>query len=111
MMGVAMSRAGGLLSGLLVGAAIGGGLAMLLSPRAGVVVPAGGEAGTDLAGPTPFEPINGLVERVRLFVDDVRSQVQQAIAEGRATAELTRKELTAQFEAAKKASTTDRKPR
>ena len=80
---------------------------MVVTSRAGVAVPGASEPGERIAGPTPFQPINGLVERVKLFVDDVRSQVQQAIAEGRATAEVTRKELTAQFEAAKKAPAAD----
>ncbi len=110
-MGVAMSRTGGLVSGLVVGAALGGGLAILLSVRANVAMPVSSERGSRLARPTPFEPINGLVQRVRLFVDDVRTQIQQAVEEGRATAETTRKELTEQFEAAKKAPKTDQKPR
>ena len=105
-----MSRAGGLLSGLVVGAVIGGGLAVFLSARANVALPTVKRSDTRLAGPTPFEPINGLVGRVVLFVGEVRTQLQQAVDEGRATAEATRKELTAQFEAAKNAPATDRKP-
>ena len=104
-----MSRAGGLISGLVVGAALGGGLAVFLSSRANVAVPVAKESGESLSWPTPFEPIIGLVARAKLFVEEVRTQFQQAVEEGRATAEATRKELTEQFEAAKKASKPDRK--
>jgi hypothetical protein len=61
-----------------------------------------------VAGPTPFEPINGLVGRVVTFVEEVRTQIQQAVDEGRATAEATRKDLTAQFEAAKRSAGSDK---
>ncbi len=106
-----MSRAGRLFSGLAVGAALGGGIALLLSSRANIAVPAVQDSGKHVSRPTPFEPINGFVDRARMFVSEVRAQIQLAVEEGRATAALTRKELTEQFEAAKKASLTDRKPR
>ena len=104
-----MSRTGRLFSGLVVGAALGGGIAILLSSRANVAIPGAHASGKPVAGPTPFEPINGLVVRARSFVSEVKSQIQQAVEEGRATAELTKKELTAQFEAAKKASSNGHK--
>lgn len=95
--------AGKLFSGLVVGAAVGASVAMLLSSRAGAALP--GATAVDRAsssGPTPFEPANRAIERTRAFVTDVRDQVRQAIAEGKATAAQTREELTRSFEDAKR---------
>ena len=95
--------AGKLFSGLVVGAAIGASVAMLLSSRTGMALP--GPDGVDRAasnGPTPFEPANRAIERTRAFVVEVREQVRLAVAEGKATAAQTRAELTRSFEDAKR---------
>jgi hypothetical protein len=99
-----MSRfaTGKLFSGLVVGVALGAGVALVLSSRANISVPGARAAGIGVDGPTPFEPANVLIARARNFVDEVRSQVRQAVDEGRATAAQTRQELTARFEAAKR---------
>jgi hypothetical protein len=99
-----MSRfaTGKLFSGLVVGVALGAGVALVLSSRANITVPGSRSAGSSVDGPTPFEPANVLIARARTFVDEVRLQVRQAVDEGRATAAQTRQELTARFEAAKR---------
>jgi gas vesicle protein len=105
------NAAGKFLSGLVVGAAVGASVALVLSSRADVAVPSGaavdGRRGT---GPTPFEPANQLIARARVIVDEVRAQIQQAVAEGKATAAQTRQELTARFEAAKRGTDDQSKP-
>lgn len=95
---MAWHATGKVLSGLVVGVAVGAGVAVVLSSRTAMSLP----RGTDAArGPTPFEPANALIARARAVVDDVRAQIRQAIDEGRATAARTREDLTARFEAAK----------
>jgi gas vesicle protein len=96
---MAWQATGKLLSGLVVGAAVGATVAIVLSSRTAVVVPrSGGEA----HGPTPFEPANAVIARARMVVEEVRSQFRQAIDEGRATSARTRAELNARFEEAKR---------
>ena len=95
--------AGKLFSGLVVGAAVGASVAMLLSSRTGMALPgADGVDRASSAGPTPFEPANRAIGRTRAFVQEVREQVRLAIAEGKATAAMTRAELTRSFEDAKR---------
>jgi hypothetical protein len=100
---MARSSAGGLFSGLLVGAAIGAGVALLAASRANVAVAGAPGSARPKSGPTPFEPANIAIGRAREFVSEVRTQMRLAMAEGRATAAQTRAELTARFEAAKHA--------
>jgi hypothetical protein len=92
-----------LVSGLFVGAAIGASVALVLSSRTSISVP-GARPGRRPAGrPTPFESANVVINRARSFVLDLRSQVRQAVEEGRTTATQTRLDLTTRFEAAKRA--------
>lgn len=95
--------AGKLLSGFAVGAAIGAGAALLLSSRANVAMSGPRTIDPTTQGPTPFEPANLLIARARTFVEECRMQLKQAMDEGKATAQQTRLELTARFEAAKHA--------
>ena len=102
---MAGSAAGKLFSGLVVGAAVGAAMALVLSSRAsGVALPGQGTA-TDgtVSGPTPFEPANQVIARAQHLVREVRAQIQLAVAEGKATTAQTRLELTTRFEAAKHA--------
>ena len=93
--------AGRLFSGLVLGAAVGATVALVLSSRASVALPRSGMPGKK-SGPTPFEPANAVIDRARHLVDEVRGQVRMAVEEGRATAAQTRAELTNRFEAAKR---------
>jgi hypothetical protein len=103
---MATSSAGRLFSGLILGAALGGGLALLASVRTSSTLEPEAMARTR-SGPTPFEPANVLIQRARSVVDEFRAQVAQAVAEGQATAARTREELTATFEAAKRSPAGD----
>jgi hypothetical protein len=96
---MAWQATGKLLSGLIVGVAVGAGVAVVLSSRTAAVLPRS-SGGTP--GPTPFEPANALIARARQVVEEVRSQFRQAIDEGRATSARTRAELNARFEEAKR---------
>lgn len=98
---MAGSATGNLFSGMIVGVALGAGLALFVSSRAGAGSPVGRLAPKAKAGPTPFKPANLAIERARAFVSEVRTQVRLAVEEGRATSAQTRAELTAKFEAAK----------
>jgi len=89
---------GKLLSGLVVGVAVGATVAIMASSRTSVALPRADET---RPGPTPFQPANSLIAKARTLVDDVRTQLRQAIDEGRATAARTREDLTARFEASK----------
>ncbi len=99
---MAWNATGKLFSGLVVGAAVGATLAVVLSSRAGVALPRSSEHDQRVTGPTPFEPANALIERARSLVEDVRMQIRQAVDEGKRTAAATRQDLTARFEAAKR---------
>lgn len=101
---MARNAAGKLLSGLVVGAVVGASVALVLSSRADITLP--GKAARGANGPTPFEPANQVIARARLFVQEVRVQVQAAIDEGKKTAASTRQELTQRFEEAKRGETT-----
>ncbi|MDB5058876.1 MAG: hypothetical protein JWO59_2348 [Chloroflexi bacterium] len=107
---MARSTTGQLFSGLFVGAAIGASVALALSSRTSVAVPGARSGRRSVSTPTPFEPANAVINRARTFVHEVRSQVRQAVEEGRATAAQTRQELTARFEAAKRAPQDGEKP-
>ncbi|MGH2343612.1 MAG: hypothetical protein ACRDG4_00180 [Chloroflexota bacterium] len=98
---MAWHATGKLLSGLVVGAAVGATAAIMLSSRAAVALP---RSRGETHGPTPFEPANALIARARTVVDEMRSQFRQAIEEGRATSARTRAELNARFEEAKRGS-------
>jgi gas vesicle protein len=100
---MARSTSGKLFSGLILGAAIGAGVALVLSSRASLAAPGTRASSRPTTGPTPFEPANAVIDRALAFIDEVRSQVRQAVDEGRSTAAQTRQELTARFEAAKRA--------
>jgi hypothetical protein len=93
---------GNLLSGLVVGAAVGATVAIVVSSRAAGSFP---RARGDSTGPTPFEPANVLIARARGMVDEVRAQFRYAIEEGRAVNVRTRAELNAKFEEAKRGPT------
>jgi gas vesicle protein len=99
---MAWNAAGKLLSGLVMGAAVGATVALVLSSRASVALPHASdlERGGGV-GPTPFQPANEVILRARALVDEVRSQVREAVREGKETAARTRLELTQNFEAAK----------
>ena len=99
---MARFSSGKLFSGLVVGVALGTGVALVLSSRASIGVPGARSPLTALTGPTPFEPANILIARARSLVDEVRTQIRQAVDEGRTTAAQTRLELTARFEASKR---------
>jgi gas vesicle protein len=95
--------AGKLISGLVVGAVVGASVALVLSSRSGVAMPRlPALKGAQPGGPTPFEPANLLIARARHGLDDLRAQIRDAVAEGKATAAQTRVELTRRFEAAKR---------
>ncbi len=96
---------GKLLSGLVVGVAVGATVAVVFSSRTAVALPRTEET---LSGPTPFQPANSLIAKARTLADEVRTQVRQAIDEGRATAARTREDLTARFEAAKQGPNSDK---
>src|SRR5665213_2056177 len=98
---------GNLLSGLVVGAAVGATVAIVVSSRTAGSLP---RARGDSAGPTPFEPANALIARARVMVDEVRAQFRYAIEEGRAVNARTRAELNAKFEDAKRGSSDRDKP-
>jgi hypothetical protein len=98
---MAGTAAGKLLSGLVVGAAVGATVALVLSSRPSLTLPRSARP-DDATGPTPFAPANELIIRARHLVDEVRMQVRQAVQEGKATAAQTRVELTTRFEAAKR---------
>jgi hypothetical protein len=93
---------GNLVSGLVVGAAVGATIAIVVSSRAAGTLP---RAREDAAGPTPFEPANVLIARARGMVEEVRAQFRYAIEEGRAVNARTRAELNAKFEEAKRGPT------
>jgi hypothetical protein len=93
---------GNLLSGLVVGAAVGATVAIVVSSRAAGSLP---RARGDGTGPTPFEPANVLIARARGVVEEVRAQFRYAIEEGRAVNARTRAELNAKFEEAKRGPT------
>jgi hypothetical protein len=93
---------GNLVSGLVVGAAVGATIAIVVSSRAAGTLP---RARGDAAGPTPFEPANVLIARARGMVEEVRAQFRYAIEEGRAVNARTRAELNAKFEEAKRGPT------
>jgi hypothetical protein len=95
MLGRAASK---MMSGLAIGAVLGATTALILSSRAGAILPQRG--GTP--GPTPFEPANLMIARAQGFIEEVRLQILAAVEEGRATAAATRQELTERFEAAKR---------
>lgn len=97
---MAGKTAGKLFSGLVIGAALGATVALVLSSRTDVALPAPGDHA--VAGPTPFDPANQLIARTRHFLDEVRTQIRIAVDEGRATAAQTRQELNGRFEAAKR---------
>jgi hypothetical protein len=80
-------------------------VAVVFSSRAAVALPRTGEAP---AGPTPFAPANAVIARARTLVDDVRTQLRQALDEGRATAARTREDLTTRFEASKHGADSDK---
>ena len=95
--------AGKLISGLVLGAVVGASVALVLSSRNGVAMPRlPALKGDQMSGPTPFEPANVLIARARHGLDDLRAQMRDAVAEGKATAAQTRAELTRRFEAAKR---------
>ena len=96
---MAWRATGNLLSGLVVGAAVGATVAFVLSSRTADAFP---RAGGNSTGPTPFEPANALIARARGVVNEVRAQFRLAIDEGRATSTRTRAELNAKFEEAKR---------
>lgn len=108
---MAANAAGKLFSGLVVGAAVGAAMALVLSSRASAVALPGQGAvtGGAVPGPTPFEPANQLIARTQHLVQEIRTQIQVAIAEGKATAAQTRVELTTRFEAAKRVPEGDKK--
>ena len=102
---MAWHASGKLLSGLVVGVAVGATVAIVFSSRTAVALPRTGDA---RPGPTPFGPANLVIARARTLVDDVRTQMRQAIDEGRATAARTREDLTARFEASKHGTNSDK---
>ncbi|HVC81717.1 MAG TPA: hypothetical protein VNL35_14590 [Chloroflexota bacterium] len=95
---MAWHASGKLLSGLVVGIAVGATVAIVVSSRAAVVLPKVGDA---RQGPTPFGPANHMIARARTLVDEMRTQMRQALDEGRATSARTREDLTTRFEASK----------
>jgi gas vesicle protein len=88
-----------LLSGLVVGAALGATAALILASRGDVAT---GHSTAGTAGLTPFASANAALERAQRLLEEVRAQVAIAIDEGRKTAAQTRAELTRQFEEAKR---------
>lgn len=102
---MAWHASGKLLSGLVAGVAIGATVAIVVSSRTAVVMPRGSDI---RPGPTPFGPANLVIARARTFVDEVRTQMRQAIDEGRAASARTREDLTARFEASKHRADSDK---
>lgn len=88
-----------LLSGMVVGAALGATVALILASRSEV---AAGHGTGAIVGPTPFAPANAALDRARRLLDEVRAQMAIAIDEGRKSAAETRADLTKRFEDAKR---------
>lgn len=97
---MAFRAAGQLFSGLVIGAAIGATAAVVLASRTELAAP--GQGTRDLTGPTPFEPANEAIRRVKRFAAELQLQVRVAIDEGRKTALETRADLNKRFDEAKR---------
>lgn len=96
---MAARAAGQLVSGLVVGAAVGATVALVLASRADTAVAGKGSAA--VTGPTRFAPANLMLARTRQLFSEVREQVRVAVAEGKRTAAETRADLNRRFDDAK----------